>query len=411
MLPSLLLKVKRLDRNSSSSAQTSGQMVDNLSNSLGNISNPYTNYNYENGLWDKMGDFFGFRTNQDKFREEMLLKANEFNSQLQLAQAQNEYNSPTAQVNRARAAGINPELAGVENISSATPAGIDSSGLSSALDPTNNSSTAFSLASAALSAFQGCVGVISSIESLKGMSIQNDLGEFDFIQKIYGAGRNYAEQSYLPEGRNHGSPEAYMNYLDLFGLRNSRNSKLRFNAFTQGFNDMMTGAIGRTKLADVRFQDAKAKLQENSLERSGIESESFINDFSEYAGKYLKSLQYETAKLEFLKAKAQASTAQNEISYNEKSAELGLPSAEAEAGKADAELAKAVAKIQQKITAESSSIVNDAFKKSPLLGFLTQLFVGDVTKPFQSSASSIAGTAAKVVTKGKSTYNTNIYNK
>lgn len=397
MLPGLLLKAKSLNRNTKSSAQSSGQMVNGLSSELGNVQNPYTNYSYENGIWDKVGNLFGFRTNQDKFREEMMLKANEFNSQLQLAQAQNEYNSPVAQANRARSAGINPELAGVENISSASPQGIDSSGLSSALDPTNNSSSAFSLASAALSAFQGCIGVISSIESLKGMSIQNDLGEFEFIQKIYGAGRKFSEESYTPEGRYFENSASFENYLDLFGLRNNRNSKLRFDAFRRGYSDMLTGALGRTKLSDVRLKSATATLQENSLERSGIESESFINDFSEYAGKYLKSLQYETAQLEFLKAKAQSLSAQNEISYNEKSAEIGLPSAEAEAGKADAELAKAVAKIQQKITSESSAIVNDAFKKSPILGFLTQLFVGDVTKPFQSSASSIIGSTSKLV--------------
>lgn len=397
MLPSLLLKVKRLDRKSSSSAQTSGQMVNNLSTSLGNISNPYTSYNYQNGLWDKMGDLFGFRTNQDKFREEMMLKANEFNSQLQQVQAQNEYNSPTEQANRARAAGINPELAGVENISSATPQGIDTSGLSSSLDPTNNSSSAFSLASAALSAFQGCVGVMSSLESLKGMKIQNDFGEFDFIQKIYGAGRKYAEDSFTPEGRSFDTPEALEDYLDIFGLRNNKESNQRYNAYRRGYTDMMNSATGRKKLSDAYFDSVNSQLREKALESSGLASPDIMEDFAKFAGQYLKSLQYENAKLEYLKVKSQATSAKNEISYNEKSAEIGLPSAEAEAGKADAELAKAVSKIQQKITAESSNIVNDAFKKSPLLGFLTQLFVGDVTKPFQSSASSIVGAASKLV--------------
>lgn len=398
MLPGLLRKVKRLDRTSTSSPQTAGEMVSGLSGGMQKIVNPYSSYSYENGLFDKLGDFLGFRTNQDKFREEMMLKANEFNAQLQSVQAQNEYNSPEAQASRSRAAGINPQLAGVENIGSASPGAVDSSGLAAALDPSANGSAAAALGSAAFSAFQGCVGVMSALESLKGMRIQNDLNEFSFIERIYGAGRKYAKDSYTPDGRHFENPESYSEYLDLYGLRNMRGSKQRFRAFERGYADMMVGALGSTELTGVREGAALSKLKEKSIERSGIESDSYIEDFSRFAGEYLKKLQYETSRLEYLKARAASTSFQNEISYNQAAAELGLPAAEAEAGVAEAGLSKAVAAIQSRVARESGDIVKKAFDKSPILGFLTQLFVGDVTKPFDAAASSLSGAASKVVT-------------
>ena len=48
MIPSLLLKAKRLNRTTQSSPQSAGEMVDGLSTQLGNVQNPYTNYSYEN---------------------------------------------------------------------------------------------------------------------------------------------------------------------------------------------------------------------------------------------------------------------------------------------------------------------------------------------------------------------------
>lgn len=83
-------------------------------------SNPYENYDYTNSLWDYLGDTFGFRTAQDKHREDMALASREYISQLDSLKREEEYNSESAKVARMRQAGLNPDLQGLENASNAS---------------------------------------------------------------------------------------------------------------------------------------------------------------------------------------------------------------------------------------------------------------------------------------------------
>lgn len=72
--------------------------------------NPYRNYQYTRGIWDRVGDFFGFRTKEDATRDQMDLKARAYDAQTAEIEREEMYNSPEEQASRMRQAGINPDL-------------------------------------------------------------------------------------------------------------------------------------------------------------------------------------------------------------------------------------------------------------------------------------------------------------
>ncbi len=74
--------------------------------------NPYKNANYQLGLWDKIGNALGFRTAEDKTREEYDQYASEYESQLLQRYHDEMYNSEVEQAKRMKEAGINPALNG-----------------------------------------------------------------------------------------------------------------------------------------------------------------------------------------------------------------------------------------------------------------------------------------------------------
>ena len=72
--------------------------------------NPKLNYTYTDGWWDKIGDYFGFRTQQDKVRDEANAKASDYEAELMQTDREENYNSAEEQAQRMRDAGINPNL-------------------------------------------------------------------------------------------------------------------------------------------------------------------------------------------------------------------------------------------------------------------------------------------------------------
>lgn len=74
--------------------------------------NPANKYQYTPGWLDKIGNFFGFRTAQDKFEDEKANKAADIEAQLKAIDREEHYNSAEEQAQRMRDAGINPNLQG-----------------------------------------------------------------------------------------------------------------------------------------------------------------------------------------------------------------------------------------------------------------------------------------------------------
>lgn len=73
---------------------------------------PYLQYSYKPGLWDRIGNVFGFNTAEDKTRLQVQDRARLALAGLLNDQFQNDYNSASSQSARLRDAGINPDLNG-----------------------------------------------------------------------------------------------------------------------------------------------------------------------------------------------------------------------------------------------------------------------------------------------------------
>lgn len=73
---------------------------------------PYLNYNYQLGVWDRIGNIFGFKTGEDRYRIEMQDRARQALAGLKTDEFQNQFNSQQEQAQRMRDAGLNPDLAG-----------------------------------------------------------------------------------------------------------------------------------------------------------------------------------------------------------------------------------------------------------------------------------------------------------
>lgn len=81
--------------------------------------NPYLEADYNKSFWQKVIGALGFRTGYDKRKEDLALQASEYDSQVALLAQQNAYNDPSAQAARKRAAGLNPDLTGVDDVAGA----------------------------------------------------------------------------------------------------------------------------------------------------------------------------------------------------------------------------------------------------------------------------------------------------
>lgn len=79
--------------------------------------NPYRDATYKVGAWDQFLNWLGFRSNADAWQENMAVQAREYDSAITQQLRNEQYDSPSQQVARMRAAGLNPDLNGGDGIS------------------------------------------------------------------------------------------------------------------------------------------------------------------------------------------------------------------------------------------------------------------------------------------------------
>ncbi len=200
-------------------------------------SNPYQNYQYQLGWWDKVGNFLGFRTSEDRTREEYAQRSAEYINQLQSLAREEEYNSESAQSQRQKEAGINPALNGV-NPSQASE--LNESPMSLPDITRNNADDV----SSAFSTFTGIIntilGVGQGILSLNRTHLDNLSQKLRLDNDVYNFGKLIGLDSVTtdgvkslfgddPEGLN-STASIYHNFRKLgFGRKASRQFAFWFN--------------------------------------------------------------------------------------------------------------------------------------------------------------------------------------
>lgn len=83
--------------------------------------NPYKNISRKQTIWDKIANAFGMRSGYDKFLEQQQMNSQEYISNLTQKAYAEDYESPSAEAQRMRDAGLNPDLLGTEGVNGSSP--------------------------------------------------------------------------------------------------------------------------------------------------------------------------------------------------------------------------------------------------------------------------------------------------
>lgn len=149
-------------------------------------SNPFVNYQYQLGFWDKIGNVLGFRTSEDRTREEYEQRSNEYIAQLQSLAREEEYNSEASQAQRQKEAGLNPALNGV-NPSQASE--MNESPMSLPDIARNNGDDVTSAFGTFSNIVSTVIGLGSGLLSLQGQRNNNVLSRLSGVKDIYSFGK------------------------------------------------------------------------------------------------------------------------------------------------------------------------------------------------------------------------------
>ncbi len=203
--------------------------------------NPYINYEYQQSAWDKIGNFFGFRTSEDRTREEYAQRSKEYIAQLQALAREEEYNSESAQSERQKEAGINPALNGV-NPSQASE--FNESPMTLPDLQRNNADDVNSFFSTFTGIVNTILGVGQGILSLNRNHLDNLQAKVDLNNDIFGFGKSLGIDlantddvrglfGDSTEGLN--TTEVVTNKLKRLGFSNKEAKKYAY-AFNQGYS-------------------------------------------------------------------------------------------------------------------------------------------------------------------------------
>ena len=203
--------------------------------------NPYINYEYQMSVWDKIGDLFGFRTSEDRTREEYAQRSKEYIAQLQALAREEAYNSESAQSERQKEAGINPALNGV-NPSQASE--FNESPMTLPDIQRNNADDVNSFFSTFTGIVNTILGVGQGILSLNRNHLANLQAKVDLNNDIFGFGKSLGIDlantddvrglfGDSMEGLN--TTEVVTNKLKRLGFSNKEAKKYAY-AFNQGYS-------------------------------------------------------------------------------------------------------------------------------------------------------------------------------
>lgn len=338
--------------------------------------NPYKNTDYQLGIWDKIGNAFGFRTAEDKRFDEMQQASNEYASQLATMKREEEYNSESSQVARAKAAGLNPDLTGVQNAQASefnepetTPTVDDGSGNFAAARQVVQD-----LSGGLLNIATTSMNLASNFESMKGIKLQNQASELGLLGNAMDIGKKFLlnmieSDKYDNKQLKSVDFDNYLTQLDL-GM-NSKAQKRLGNimmntysspGFQKDYFDIINGLeSGRYDVASKRAQPYYSTSDQDMIQ--------FLRPFV--------TLQFQLNKL----------STENRYKYEAKSSELNIPEM-----KASGEFEESRNQYYEKqFWADYNKAINkftgslkDQMDKGSLAAALALVYIGNRSKTFGS---------------------------
>lgn len=152
-------------------------------------SNPYKTFDYKETPWQNLLSSLGFRTSADAYRESMSLQSNEYINQV-VQKAYNErYESPVAEAQRARVAGLNPDLQGLGDVAGASAMPSDQN---PPVAPDSDEEKLAGVANFVMSCVTTGLGIASSLQSFRQASLAISQGEISVAGDLMDLSRKAA---------------------------------------------------------------------------------------------------------------------------------------------------------------------------------------------------------------------------
>lgn len=329
--------------------------------------NPYLDYEYTPGVWDSIGNLFGFRTREDKYREEMQQASREFETQLLSMAREEKYNSPLEQAARQREAGINPDLNGVGQDSAAEFAEPETR----PVPPDGGEALQF--VGNIFSAMTSLLGFAQGWTNLRGSIIDNDLKDASFVGELFNIGRGAFLNQLSPDQINDfysgqygdGSSsegedgnyfvQAIMKGIDS-GLFHSQRSARRF------FSAM--NSAGRSILGRKEAYTAARDAEQARGDLSRTKGSSFWSDDDKELEDILGEFGDAVYKLTIQQQKNAYSAGEIERRSNEAALQNGLPELEAEAQAQTLTATREVTQTQNEVNSVLRGLIHNLHEKA-----------------------------------------------
>lgn len=271
--------------------------------------NPYRNLNYNQTGWQRFLSTLGFRTRYDDFREQAEINAQEYDAGIFSMIQQNEFNDPSAQAQRMRNAGMNPDLLGTGDVASGASPADDPNGM-----PAQDSGDMFGNAISAITTFAGgfseiiagAMSMYKNFQDINTTRLENDslvagIAEDDVFKAIPAIGFSSDEE--FANWQNQES--ARVSSPDFFKLRNiPKQLQSRYRAvYSRALKDLPTD------IARYKSNVERAKLRKEYSMIKG--SEWYDTESDDALGAILEPLIGLSDRVTELEAKLAEKVAQN----------------------------------------------------------------------------------------------------
>lgn len=143
--------------------------------------NPWKELDYKQSGWQKFLGALGFRTGYDVAKENQQFQYNEYLSNIQSMAFQNQYDTPEAQAERMRQAGMNPDLQGTGDVAGSAGLPEDTN---NTLPNNTDMETLQQGANFIMSGLSMAIGFGKDIGALKQISIANEAGQLGNTETI-----------------------------------------------------------------------------------------------------------------------------------------------------------------------------------------------------------------------------------
>lgn len=305
-----------------------------------NFSNAYADQTYRISAWENLFRKIGFRTGYDTWRERMRLDAAERDQQIRDQLYAEQYNDPSSQVARERAAGLNPDLNGGSAIS---PGEAQTPGQDPSI-PAEFTQTDFESFNSATKVFQHglelSMSVVGALQGVVGKAIQNRAlriaGDNDAIETakrlLGGLISPTADNSFGVEAVDDGSElgGSLVHAVDYgkkvaedfrgLKLNVSKRHRRLMNDFVDkfvnsaDFKEMVNSKRGAASSAHTDFLGA-----ENEEKAASVVYTTYSDVMQHYNEEYIKAallLRHLDISKNYSQTMADISSAQNQLQYN-----------------------------------------------------------------------------------------------